>query len=304
MPIQETAFTFSCRQQQLLGIIHQPEQVYHTGLLVVVGGPQYRVGSHRQFLMLARALADAGIAVMRFDYRAMGDSEGDDVDFEQVGADIQAAIEQFLQRVPQLQGVVLWGLCDAASAILQNACFLESVKAQVLLNPWVRTEQTQAKTFVKHYYAKRILQADLWRKVFTGQIQWRSSLNHFFRALGRLFSKTPVKSQRKDDSAGPIDPGLPLPDRMLIGFERGKLPSLFILSGANDFVAEEFRQVVSASRRWQKELQDQAVVVREIPEANHTFSSQQWRVQVEDLTREFVFSFSDPVPDKKDGFSI
>ena len=46
------------------------------GVLIVTGGPQYRAGSHRQFVLLARFLAARGMAVLRFDYRGMGDSEG------------------------------------------------------------------------------------------------------------------------------------------------------------------------------------------------------------------------------------
>jgi len=46
------------------------------GVLIVVGGPQYRVGSHRQFLLLSRRLAAEGHPVMRFDYRGMGDASG------------------------------------------------------------------------------------------------------------------------------------------------------------------------------------------------------------------------------------
>ena len=44
-----------------------------TAVLVVVGGPQVRAGSHRHFVQLARHLATHGHAVMRFDVRGMGD---------------------------------------------------------------------------------------------------------------------------------------------------------------------------------------------------------------------------------------
>ena len=42
------------------------------GMLIVVGGPQYRAGSHRQFTLLARDVAATGVPTMRFDYRGMG----------------------------------------------------------------------------------------------------------------------------------------------------------------------------------------------------------------------------------------
>ncbi len=115
----EKPITFECGSDTLLGILHSPTCPESTiGVLVVVGGPQYRVGSHRQFVLMARALAESGFSVLRFDYRGMGDSEGSTRTFKDVGPDIAAAIDVLLREQPLLTGVVLWGLCDAASACL------------------------------------------------------------------------------------------------------------------------------------------------------------------------------------------
>ncbi|MDQ2695687.1 MAG: hydrolase 1, exosortase A system-associated, partial [Pseudomonadota bacterium] len=111
----ETAFVFACRGDELPGILHHGAAGAARGLLLVVGGPQYRVGSHRQFVLLARDLAAAGIPVLRFDYRGMGDAGGDFAGFEGVDDDIAAALDAFFARCPGLREVVLWGLCDAAS---------------------------------------------------------------------------------------------------------------------------------------------------------------------------------------------
>src|SRR5690349_24048098 len=54
------------------------------GVLLVVGGPQYRVGSHRQFALLCRRLAGRGVPALRFDYRGMGDADGAARTFESV----------------------------------------------------------------------------------------------------------------------------------------------------------------------------------------------------------------------------
>ncbi|MDX1657109.1 MAG: hydrolase 1, exosortase A system-associated, partial [Candidatus Competibacteraceae bacterium] len=115
------AFTFPCRGAQLPGIPHPGAPGAPRGLLVVVGGPQYRVGSHRQFVLLARYLAAAGVPVLRFDYRGMGDGEGPAVDFTAIGPDIRAALEAFFAHSPGLEEVVLWGLCDAVPAIAAYA---------------------------------------------------------------------------------------------------------------------------------------------------------------------------------------
>ena len=66
-PAGERPVQFSCGTDRLLGILHPGAPDSERGVLVVVGGPQYRVGSHRQFVLLARALAAAGIPVLRFD---------------------------------------------------------------------------------------------------------------------------------------------------------------------------------------------------------------------------------------------
>ena len=82
----------------------------------MVGGPQYRVGSHRQFALLARRLAAAGTACMRFDYRGMGDSTGDSRTFEHIEHDLRCAIETFVMGVPELEEVA-----NALFAALQSS---------------------------------------------------------------------------------------------------------------------------------------------------------------------------------------
>jgi exosortase A-associated hydrolase 1 len=119
MAFREAPVVFTCCGEEVSGIIHQAENPIGLGVLLVVGGPQYRVGSHRQFVLLARFLAENGVTVFRFDYRGMGDSTGLIQDFEQANADIKAAVGFFLSEVKNVQRLILWGLCDAASA----SCF-------------------------------------------------------------------------------------------------------------------------------------------------------------------------------------
>ena len=87
MNYTEEAVTFPCEGQALVGVLAKPESPQDIGVVVIVGGPQYRAGSHRQFVLLSRALAVAGFAVLRFDYRGMGDSEGEQRDFESASVD-------------------------------------------------------------------------------------------------------------------------------------------------------------------------------------------------------------------------
>ncbi len=193
MKYSEQAIVFPCAGEQLLGIVAQPEQAESTGVLIIVGGPQYRGGSHRQFLLLSRALATAGYPAMRFDYRGMGDSTGELRNFEAVESDIAAAVDAFMAASPELERIVLWGLCDAASASLLylHAHKDERLGGLVLLNPWVRSEATLARAHIKHYYVQRLLQPEFWRKLLSGNLG-------IGRAIGGLLGS--LKNARQTNS--------------------------------------------------------------------------------------------------------
>ena len=276
----ESALVFECDGDVLVGILHHPailsDAIGDTAVLVVVGGPQYRAGSHRQFLLLARDLAAAGLPVLRFDYRSMGDSSGQPRDFEAVQVDIRAAIDKLQQAVPQVTRIVIWGLCDAASAACFYACSDPRVQGLVLLNPWVRTESGIAKAYLKHYYLKRLLSADMWKKLLSGNFDFKGSMKSlagFLKsAQGRGLDgdakrdiddekannankdSAAIQSTRSETSATKNEyPLQPLPDRMYQGLKSYTGPVLFILSG-DDLTADEFRDRVKQSRPWQRLL--------------------------------------------------
>jgi exosortase A-associated hydrolase 1 len=288
MNIEERALCFSCHDSSLYGIVSLPEKTIARGVLIVVGGPQYRVGSHRQFTLLARALASQGIPAMRFDYRGMGDSEGDARNFEAVSDDIRAAIDQFVAAVPGMNEVAIWGLCDAASAALFYAGNDQRVTGLVLLNPWVRTSGSIAKTTLKHYYLARFLQADLWRKIVSGKFNYVATVKSFFKLVGSAFAggKDSIGNENGAMS-NPVQHEASLPDRMLSSFNRFTGKVLLIVSGA-DLTAQEFVDMVGASRKWQRALTDSRVTQKKLAEADHTFSSRIWRDQVSNWTSEWV----------------
>lgn len=269
MSCTERTFTFSCSGEALLAILAEPEASGQTGVLIVVGGPQYRVGSHRQFVLLSRALADAGFPVLRFDSRGMGDSTGVFGGFEQIDEDIAAAIDVFFENCPQVERIVVWGLCDAASASLLywDATHDERVCGLVLLNPWVRSEATLAKTHIKHYYGQRLLQADFWRKMLTGKLGFSSSLKGFISSVlnARQQGKKVVDGKK-----------LPFQEKMARGLERFSGPALFVLSG-NDFTAKEFLGALKTEPLWNAIQQRSHVEMVHVDDADHTFSSAVWR---------------------------
>lgn len=275
--IQVDAFTFPCQGDALVGLLHRPEKPAPFGLLILVGGPQYRVGAHRQYVHLARRAADAGIAVMRFDYRGVGDSEGVYPGFEHIGPDITAAVAEFRQRVPRLKGVVLWGLCEGASAILLSGVDAPGVAGAVLVNPWVHTEGTAAKTVLKHYYGQRLFDKAAWKRLMAGQVDVLGSLKGIAALLGRLHASRTSGDQRS------------YPDRMADGLRRFKGRTLLLLS-ERDLVAREFEDVAKSAPAWAGIMAACQMSRTMVANSDHTFSSEVWRQDAAEATIAFIRS--------------
>lgn len=275
--ICETPVIFECQGEQLIGMIHHAQAATGIGVLMVVGGPQYRVGSHRQFILLARHLAGQGIPTMRFDVRGMGDSEGQPRRFDQLDYDIRSAVDEFFKCCLEIKQVVLWGLCDGASAALFYAYQDSRVKGLALLNPWVYTEQGAAKTYLKHYYLQRFTSKDFWLKVISFKFNYAHSalslLNFLKQATGK--TETPQTAKR----IARVDENLTLPIRMRECLKQFTHPVLLILSG-RDLTADEFKETVKGDPEWQSLLGQPHITCREFDEADHTFSSATWREQV------------------------
>lgn len=286
MNMKEIPLLFECQGEQLPAILHQTDASAKLGVLLVVGGPQYRVGSHRQFVLLARHLAGQGVPVMRFDVRGMGDAEGTPRKFSELDDDIAAAVDCFLAASPQLQGVVIWGLCDAASAALFYAYQDERIKGLVLLNPWVFTEQGAAKTYLKHYYWQRLTSPDFWRKVLSLRFNYAESITSLL-ALLRRASRKSAGTASVNHEPTKVDEQLPLPARMRECLKRFSHPVLLILSG-RDLTADEFRDAVKADAEWQRLLAEPRVTRHDFAEADHTFSSAAWRDQVAAWTSNWI----------------
>ena len=270
--IEEAAF-FGCAGDVLLGILAKPEIPAETGVVVVVGGPQYRVGSHRQFVQLSRMLAGAGYPVLRFDYRGMGDSTGTQRNFEAVGADIGAAIDTLQQRLPSINQVVLWGLCDGASAALLycHEAHDPRVNGLCLLNPWVRSETSLARTQVKHYYTQRLMQKDFWLKLLSGGVA-AGALSGFVRKIRLSVS----------DSGKVATAEQPFQQRMGMAWQTFSGEILLLLSG-EDYTAKEFLEYAGQDAFWKNALTHPRLTRHHLHGADHTFSSTVSRVEAEKL---------------------
>jgi exosortase A-associated hydrolase 1 len=276
----EQAITFDCAKESLMGILAVPKtKVASTGVIVIVGGPQYRAGSHRQFVLLSRALAAGGYPVLRFDYRGMGDSNGATRDFNDVSSDIGAAIDAMQQHLSSVSEVALWGLCDGASAALLYCDETNDarVRGLCLLNPWVRSEASLARAHVKHYYTQRLRQKEFWFKLLSGKVA--------LAALEGLWNNVRLMGSNSKTSVSGLK--LPFQQRMAEAWNGFHGGILLLLSG-EDYTAKEFLEYANMDSAWNGLLGKPEVARHELPEADHTFSDVKSRTKAESLTLDWL----------------
>ncbi|MES2739984.1 MAG: hydrolase 1, exosortase A system-associated [Pseudomonadota bacterium] len=285
--VELRALRFACLGCELIGVLATPTSDARRGVLVVTGGPQYRAGSHRQFVLLAAELARRGMPVLRFDYRGMGDSEGEARDYQRIEADLEAAIDAFFKAVPTLRELVLWGLCDGATAAAAYAARERRVAGLILLNPWVRTAPGMARATLRHYYLARLRQPQFWRKLMSGRFRPGAaiaSLRQLASAAvkGATADAASGASARASQAEGAADP----PARMLAGLSRFTGRTLIILSG-EDLTAREFADVLG-SPGWRQLARSPRLRQTRLPGANHTFARAAWRDEVARLSAEWI----------------
>lgn len=283
--MNEHAVVFDCGNDPLLGIIHAPPEPVDTGLIIIVaGGPQYRVGAHRQFVVLSRQLAEKGIPVLRFDHRGTGDSGGEYRGFMDMSDDIRAAIDNLCTRFPNIKQVMLWGECESASAAAFYAATDERVNGIFMVNPWIRTEAGQAKTYLKHYYWNRLKDPEFWKKIRSGKFSLARSVKSWLQLLSnaRQDKTTTAKAQQEDDLSA-----LPLPERLTKSLQcfDGKI---YILTSGFDYIAQEFNDFIASSPLWKNSDLNTRIVFNEMTDADHTFSRPEWRRQLFTETEQWL----------------
>lgn len=141
-----------------------------SGLLIVSGGNEIRVGAHRGMARLAQRVAAAGYPVLRYDRRGIGDSEGDNRGFLNGADDMAAAARMFRQALP-VERIVGFGNCDAATAL---ALFHQraGIDALLLANPWVIEGDTDLPppAAIRARYAERLRDPRQWLRLARGGV--------------------------------------------------------------------------------------------------------------------------------------
>lgn len=293
MNVSELPVVFDCEGCELVGMVHRPERALSRGMLsIVAGGPQYRGGVGRLQVQMARQLAAAGVPVMRFDYRGLGDGEGRFRGFQDVEADLRAAVRAFRAHAPEVREVVLWGGCDAAAAIMINAWKIPEVTGIVTGNPWVHSEETGDAVVVKHHYRQRMKDADFWLKVLRLQYNPLPAAATVARSAWHGLQRR-LRPQREGAAAGAEaaqadDPSHPFVPRMRAGLSRFQGDMLLLMSGRS-LVSKEFDELVASDAGWQAALRGKRSLARhDMPDSDQTYSSIASRREVIEVTRRWM----------------
>lgn len=286
MSFTECVKSVPCDGESLACVLALPQHPTDVGVVVIVGGPQYRVGSHRQFVLLARHLAAHGIATLRFDCRGMGDSSGPQRSFEDISVDVDCAVTALMEAVPSVRQVALWGLCDGASAAL---LYLDEradarVSGLCLVNPWVRSAASLARTHIEHHYWRRLHEPAFWARVATGRVGLRALASLWRNVKLTLGPRRPMVEGRQR----------PFQLRMADAWRQFPGPILLLMS-ENDYTADEFRGALDADPIWQGASAHARLERHEIRGADHTVSASTTRQSVEELTRSWLLRLANPL---------
>ncbi|MBB4839479.1 exosortase A-associated hydrolase 1 [Sphingomonas kyeonggiensis] len=159
--------SFPCAGETLAATLD--EAAGKTGLLIVSGGNEIRIGAHRGMALLAARVTQAGHPVLRFDRRGIGDSTGENGGYESSAEDIAAAARAL--RDAGAERILAFGNCDAATAL---AFFHASagIDALLLANPWAiePTDALPPAAAIRSHYAAKLRDPREWLRLLRGGV--------------------------------------------------------------------------------------------------------------------------------------
>ena len=197
--------TFGCGSLTLAGTLDTAPGT--TGLLIVSGGNEVRSGAFGGQARLAKRIAAAGFPCFRFDRRGVGDSEGENRGFRSSRRDIASAREALMALAPDVERVVAFGNCDAASALMLTGG--EGFDGLVLSNPWTIEEDDEATgdatpppAAIRERYAAKLKDPSEIKRLLGGGVDLKKLARGLFRSVAPASASSSLADEMREGLEG------------------------------------------------------------------------------------------------------
>jgi alpha-beta hydrolase superfamily lysophospholipase len=209
----------------IFGIISNPQIAVDTPtILLANAGSTHHVGPNRLYVFLARALAQAGFRVLRFDLPGLGDSIIEDATTENdpYVASTQDVIAEAMAAM-RSSAFVVTGLCSGAHAAFHAAIELAEVPIveSVLINPLtfyykrgMSLDQPLNRYGEWQWYMRSLRRRDRWAKLLRGKVRIRDIVRV---AVDRLREAV---ARKRGDLARDLDAIAASGRKLTFGFSR------------------------------------------------------------------------------------
>jgi pimeloyl-ACP methyl ester carboxylesterase len=174
---------------ELVGIVTVPPEHVRDprlpGVVLLTAGLVSRVGPNRLYVTIARALAELGFTVLRFDFSGIGDSHPriDQLPLVESGVRDTVDAMTWLGLGWGVERFILMGHCSGAwFSLITAAIGAPHVVGAVAMNPdpvvedWTSYDrQRKMSQFYRTYYTRGAIgDAEKWRRFVRGQVDYRS----------------------------------------------------------------------------------------------------------------------------------
>jgi hypothetical protein len=186
-------------ESPLVGVITEPDAGFQENVPVFLflnAGLDHRVGPNRLYVTLARRLAEAGVASLRFDFSGIGDSPVSrslDAQAERGVSEGKQAMN-FLAQSVGAEAFVPLGICSGADVAFALATADHRVAGAVLINsttiPSAHTKEQSEEAWKRaqaHHHGSRLGDWKSWTRVLTGRSDLPGVLRSTLRLTRRAF---------------------------------------------------------------------------------------------------------------------
>ncbi len=284
----ETLVTIDSGGQRLQGVWHAPpSQAPRGAVLFLSGWSGDRQGPHRMFVQLARRLVAEGYACLRFDYRGRGTSDGTvgEAGIASMTDDALAALEWMAGRLPPDLPFTLVAICSGCKVALSTAAANPRVQSMALWSAEamgsLRARDTNLRKTLGalRAYARKLGQAQTWRKLLRGQVQ----TDMVRKAVAKHETRSREEARAEDAIL-----------KQLHGFP-GRL--LFVYGGSDPDGLPASAAYERFCRRRHIDFQ-----LERIPHAGHSYYGQAWKNQLFEITNSWLNCtvMEGPPPNERD----